>query len=448
MQQLRRDLGLSHAIMTVMGCVIGSGIFALPAVAYAQAQAPGLGIAVWLIGGLISLAAGLTVAELGAAMPRAGGTYEFLSAAYGRWMGFLQGWAWFTVYNSATNAAVAMLITTYLSALIPMSQTAQTILSVALILALTAINTLGVRVGGAITVVTTLGKLVPLALLIIFGLPHASGATFTPMLPQSTGIMTALAGALLPVLFAYDGWTYVGQLAEEIKNPQRNIPLALMIGLSAITVIYTLFNVALAGVLPFNTILGSEKPVVPMASLLFGEGGSKLITVGMLVSMFGTLNAIVMTSPRYYYAMARDGLFPAAKKVASLDPRRGTPVVSLWLSGLWSVVLLLSGKFEQMLGLVVFVGWLFYVLTMIGVIILRYKRPDMHRPYKAWGYPVVPVLAIAAGLWILGQSLISDPKTALIGLGLTATGLPIYLWLRRQPRPEAQAEPAPAVAAD
>jgi basic amino acid/polyamine antiporter, APA family len=445
---LRRDLGLPQAMFTVIGTVIGSGIFALPAVVFASTAAPGLGIAAWVLGGLISLAAGPTVAELAAALPKAGGSYDFLREAYGPWMGFLQGWATFLAYNSAMGAALAMLFTTYLTTLVPITPAVQTAVGLVLILLLTVINGIGVRFGGLVQVVTTLGKLIPIGLLILFGLPHIQSANLMPFLPQGKSLAVALAGAVMPVLFAYDGWIMVGQLAEEVKNPQRNIPLALVGGISVVALLYTVFNVVLVGVLPLGTLTASAKPVVPLADLLFGSVGSKLITVGMLVSMFGTLNAVTMTAPRYYYAMARDGLFPAARQVATLHPKYQTPVAALVLSAVWSAVLLLSGQFGQLLNLVVFVGWLFYVFTMAGVLVLRRTRPDMERPYKVWGYPVVPLVGIGAGLWILGSSLVTDPRTSLMGIGLTLTGLPIYGWLRRQQKAtaaEAQARAANSV---
>ena len=434
MPHLRRDLGFPHALLTVIGTVIGSGIFALPAIVFAGARAPGLGILAWVAGGLISLAAGLTVAELAAAMPRAGGTYTFLREAYGPWMGFLQGWATFLAYNSAMQAALAMLFTTYLTALVPISPAGQMVVGLILILALTAVNAVGVRFGGLVQVVSTLGKLVPIALLILFGLSRVNTANLLPVVPVGTSIATAMAAAVLPVLWAYDGWIMVGQLAEEVRDPHRNIPLALIVGILIVLVVYTLFNIVLVGVIPMENLTASEKPVVPLASLLFGQGGSRLITIGMLISMFGTLNAVVMTAPRYYYAMARDGLFPAAAKVANLHPRYQTPLAALALSAAWSIVLLLSGQFGHLLNLVIFVGWLFYVFTMIGVIVLRRTRPELHRPYRVWGYPIVPLVGIGSGLWILWSSLITDPRTALIGLGLTATGFPVYFWLQRGTR--------------
>lgn len=445
-QQLRRDLGLPQAILTVIGIVIGSGIFALPAVVFANAKAPGLGLMAWILGGLISLAAGLTVAELTAAMPKAGGTYVYLNEAYGEWLGFLQGWATFLAYNSAMTAALAMVFTSYLTALVPMTPPVQTVVGLGMIALLTWVNILGVKYGGAIQVVATIGKLVPIVLLIGFGLLKADLHNLSPLLPAGgVSISTALAGAVLPVLWAYDGWINVGLMAEEVRNPQRTLPLAFVGGLVIVALVYTAFNVALLGTVPLATLVASEKPVVPMATALFGVAGAKLITVGMLVSMFGTLNAVVMTGPRYYLAMARKGLFPFADKVAALHPRYQTPAAALLASAAWAVVLLLSGKFGQLLNLVVFVAWLFNVFTMGAVLILRRTRPDMPRPYRVWGYPVVPLVGMGAGIWIVWSTFVTDPYTALWGTVLTLTGLPVY-WLlkRKSPAPD----PAPAAADD
>lgn len=431
-KELRRDLGLPQAMLTVIGIVIGSGIFALPAAVFASARAPGLGLLSWVLGGVISLAAGLTIAELAAAMPRAGGSYDYLRAAYGDGMAFLQGWASFLAYNSALMAALAMVFSTYLTGLVPLSPAEQTAVALGMIGLLTVVNAMGVRFGGWIQVISTLGKLVPIFLIIVMGLARLDPARLGPLLPTDGGVSTALAGALLSVLWAYDGWIMVGPLAEEIRDPQRNLPLALIGGLAIVTAVYTLFNVALVGVLPMATITGSENPVMPLAQLLFGSGGAKLITLGMLVSMFGTLNAVTMTAPRHYFAMARDGLFPAAKTIATLHPKHRTPVAALLVSAGWAAVLVISGKFGELLNLVVFVAWLFYVFTMAAVLILRRTRPEMERPYKVWGYPVVPLVGIGAALWILYSSFVTAPKISVLGLGLTLTGLPVYAWLRRQ----------------
>lgn len=430
-QELRRDLGLLQAVFTVVGIVIGSGIFALPAVVFAAARAPGLGVAAWALGGLISLAAALTVAELTAAMPKSGGTYVYLREAYGEWMAFLQGWSSFLAYTSAMQAALAMLLTTYLGALVPLSPLAQSAVGVGAILVLTAVNIYGVRFGGLVQVVATAGKLIPIGLLILFGLAQFNPDHLQPILPEGN-LLQALAGAVLPVLWAYDGWMNVGLLAEEVRNPQRNLPLALIGGLLLVAAVYTAFTSALVGVIPMEQLTGFEKPVVPMAQALFGQGGSWLITLGMVVSMFGTLNGLTLTGPRYYYAMARDRLFPGAAWVAQLHPRYQTPAPSLLICAAWAIVLLFSGTFEQLLNLVVFVAWLFYVLSMGAVFVLRRTRPEMHRPYRVWGYPVVPLVGIGSGIWILWNSWLSDSRTAALGLALTLSGFPVYWLLRRR----------------
>jgi len=433
MPNLRRDLGLSQATFTVIGIVIGSGIFALPAVVLTRAMTPGLALMAWVVAGLVSLAAGLTIAELVAAMPRAGGTYVYLKEAYGSGVGFLQGWTQFIAYSSGVNAALAIMFTNYLAELVPLGATAQKLVGLAMIAGLTLVNAIGVRFGGWIQVTATVGKLVPIVLLILFGLLNLEVSNLGPFMPEhSAGLATAFAGAVLPALWAFDGWMNIGMMAEEVKNPQRNLPLALLGGLGVVTLIYLAFNVALIGMVDGATLAASEKPVLPMAAALFGANGAKLITLGMLVSMFGSMNAFVMTAPRYYFAMARDGLFPGAKQVARLHPKYQTPVAAMVASAVWSAVLLLSGQFGQLLNLVVFVSWVFNTLAMVAVIVLRRTRATMERPYRVWGYPVVPAIGIAAGLWIVGSQFVNDPRTALLGAGLALSGLPVYWWLRRQ----------------
>lgn len=439
-QELRRDLGLLQAAMAVVGIVVGSGIFVLPAVVFAAARAPGLGIAAWVLAGLMSVAAALTLAELAAAMPKAGGTYVYLREAYGDWMAFLQGWSTFLAYNSAMQASLAMLFASYLGALVPLSPTAQSLVGVAAIIFVTAVNIYGVRFGGWLQVISTLGKLIPIALLILGGLAHFNVQNLQPVLPEG-GIGIALAGAVLPVLWAYDGWMNVGQLAEEIRQPQRNLPLALIGGLMFVTVIYALFCVALVSVIPMQDMLGVEKPVVPMAEALFGSRGGWLITLGMVVSMFGTLNGLTMTGPRYYFAMARDRLFPAARWMSEVHPTAKTPAHSLQLCALWATVLFFSGTFEQLLNMVVFVSWLFNVFSMVAVLVLRRTRPDMERPYKVWGYPIIPLVGIASGIWVLGSSFVSDPQTSILGTLLTLSGFPAY-WLLRRRRAAEEAQKA------
>lgn len=431
--ELRRELGLPQAVATVIGIVIGSGIFALPAAVFAAARAPGLGLLAWLLGALISLAAGLTLAELTAAMPRAGGVYVYLKEAYGDWAGFLQGWISLVAYDSASVAAVAMVFATYVDAIIPLSYWARVGVGLGAILFVTVLNLLGVREGGGFQTLSMVAKLLPMVLLIGFGLLRVHGGALGPVLPGGGSTMVALAGAILPVLFAYDGWINACALAEEIREPQRNLPLALIGGLFGVGIVYVLLNVALLGVVPFTSVTALEKPIVTMAGSLFGSWGAQILTVLMVLSMLGTTNGMAMTAPRYYWAMAKDGLFPFRRQIGWIHPRYGTPWGAQLLTGAVSAVLLLLNTFDQLYTLVIFVIWLEVAAVIGAVFVLRQRRPEMARPYKAWGYPVVPGIAFVAALWIVWSAFVGAPVMAVLGLGLMALGLPLYWWFKRLP---------------
>lgn len=431
--ELRRELGLPQAVATVIGIVVGSGIFALPAAVFAAARAPGLGLVAWLLGALISIAAGLTLAELTAAMPRAGGVYVYLKEAYGDWAGFLQGWVSLVAYDSASIAAVAMVFATYVDALVPLSYGARVGLGLGAILFVTVLNLLGVREGGGFQTLSMVAKLLPMVLLIGFGLLRVRGEALGPLLPEGGSTMGALAGAILPVLFAYDGWLNACALAEEIREPQRNLPLALIGGLFGVGIVYVLLNVALLGVVPFTSVTVLEKPVVTMAGSLFGTWGAEFLTVLMLISMLGSTNGMAMTAPRYYWAMAKDGLFPFRRQIGWVHPRFGTPWGAQLLTGAASAVLLLLNSFDQLYTLVIFVIWLEVAAVIGAVFVLRRRRPEMARPYRAWGYPVVPGIAFVASLWVVWAAFVGAPMMALLGLGLMALGLPLYWWFKRFP---------------
>lgn len=428
--QLRRELGLSHTLVTVIGIVIGSGIFALPAAVFGAAKAPGLGLIAWIVGALVALFAALTLAELTALFPAAGGAYVYVKEAYGPLLGFLRGWTSLVAYDSGLIATVAMIFGAFAATMIPGLTGHEKGIAATGVLLLTLLNLLGVRYGGWIQLAATIGKLVPIALLILFGLARFQPVHLTPFLPVGTGAAGALAAAIPPVLFAYDGWQQAGLLAEEVKNPQRNLPLALILGILTVGVVYTLLNVALLGVMPIGRVMTEAKPVVTMAQDLFGSFGGKLILVGMLISILGTLNGLIMTAPRYYFAMARDGLFPLPALFGRVDPKWGTPVAATLLSGLVALLFVLTGTFEQVLTLAMFVSWLFYVLMIVSVFYLRRTRPDLKRTYRVPGYPVVPVIALAGALWAIWATFMSGPVPALLGLGLVLVGVPVYYWVR------------------
>lgn len=429
--QLRRELGLSHTLVTVIGIVIGSGIFALPAAVFGAAKAPGLGLIAWLVGALVALFAALTLAELTALFPSAGGAYAYVKEAYGPMLGFLRGWTSLVAYDSGLIATVAMIFGAFAVALIPGLAGFETGVAATGVLVLSGLNLLGVRYGGWMQIVFTVGKLVPIALLILFGIFRMTPSNLGPLLPTGTSAWGALAAAIPPVLFAYDGWQNAGVLCEEVKEPQRNLPLALIVGILIVAIVYTLLNIALLGVMPISLVTAEARPVVTMARTLFGTFGGRLILVGMLVSIFGTLNGLIMTAPRYYFAMARDGLFPLPALFGRVDPKWGTPVASTLLSGIVALLFVLTGTFEQVLTLSMFVSWLFYTLMIIAVYRLRRSRPDLHRPYRVPGYPVVPAVALVGALWAIWATFLSGPVPALLGLGLVLLGVPVYGWVRR-----------------
>lgn len=436
---LKRDLGLTEAMTTVIGILVGSGIFILPAQIFLGTQAPGLGILAWIVGGSISIAAGLSIAELAAAMPRAGGTYVYLREAYGEGWAFMQGWISFLAYSSAITAALALAFTAYIGAFVPLTAITANLVAASLVIILTLINYFGVRFGGYIQNIFTFGKLFCIAALVIFGFAYGQAGDFFPLFPEAGGIMAPLAAGVIATLWAYDGWIYVAMMAEEIKNPQKNLPLALIFGISITAIVYAVFNAAVLNVLPMQEIIGAGgQAATVMAGKIFGAMGGTLITIGILVSVFGTLNGVIMTAPRYYYAMARDNLFFASKTVGDVHPRYKTPHVSLIISALWSIVLILTGSFGQLLGLVVFVAWIFYLLSIGALFILRKKRPDLPRPYKVIGYPVIPIIGVLGGIWVLVESFKAlqasfnkDPLFGSIVMLVITAGLPAYFYLEK-----------------
>lgn len=436
--ELKRELGLWEGVSIIGGIMIGSGIFFLGSFVLQRTHlAPGLALLAWLVAGLITLLAGLCYAELGAAIPRAGGAYVYLREAYGPLWGFLQGWTAFFVSASGSISALAMAFATYFSAVVPLSPFNIKILAIATIIFLTIINALGVKLGGQMQNVLMVAKLLPIAVIIGAGLIFGTANNAMTVFPGGTGLVSSFGMALIASLWAYEGWSNVNTIAEEIKNPQRNLPLALLIAIGGVTLIYVLFNYALLKVLPSAAIAADAKPAAAAANMIFGPWGASLVTLGALVSIFGSTNGCVLVFPRMYYAMAKDGLFfPLFSEV---HRKYRTPIPSLTASAAVAIILLYTGTFQQLTTMVVFAGWVFYTLTILSVFILRRKYPDLPRPYKVWGYPVVPLLSVLASLFLLVNCLLEDPRSSLFGLVIPALGVPAYYWFKAaQARREAR----------
>ena len=434
-KDLPRKLGLLDALSIVVGIVIGGGIFLVPNLVARNLTSAGSILGVWVFAGVASFFGALACAELGAAIPATGGQYVFLREAFGPMAGFLCGWSMFTVARTAQVAWMAVTFSLYISYFVPLSPIESKLLGIAAILFFAFVNYRGVSASAWVQKSFTAAKV--LGLLIIIGsaffLFH--GSTETHAAAPATPISLSNFGvALIACLLAYDGWVQMSFVAGEIKNPQRNILLALAIGVSVVMAIYILANAAYLHVLSIPEIAASDHVGATTAERVLGSAGGSLVAVIILLSIIGTLNGCFLTSPRVYFAQARDGLF--FSKFATVHPRFQTPSFSIVAQAVWSIVLLLSGTYETLADYAMFALWIFYGLMILGVIWLRRTQPDLPRPYKMWGYPVTPLLFLAVTAYFIVNTLVERPRPSLAGLALIATGFPVYFLWRKKMRPD------------
>ena len=447
---LKRQLGLFDAAMILCGIVIGSGIFTSTGLMAAYLPSPGWILAVWLAGGLLTLAGALTFAELGAALPRAGGHYVYLHEAFGPLWGFLCGWILFLVYMSGGIAALAAAFSEYLGGLWPVvSQervlwnldllpgsgkflwrvSAAQVAAVVAIQALTWVNWLGVREGKWVQNILTVIKIAVLFGIAVLGLTSSRGQAivwdwnYTGMSP--IGLLLACGTGLVAVSWAFDGWNNVNFTAGEIRDPQRTLPRALLLGTVGVTLLYFLVNLVYFRALPLAEMAGQVRVADLAAVALFGDRSANFLAGAILISILGSLNGSILTGPRIYFAMARDGLF--FRQAGRDHPRNGTPGRAIVLQGVWASLLAVTGTFSQLFTFVMFVSILFWIAAAGAVIRLRFTRPDLQRPYRVPGYPWVPILFMAASAAILVSSLLENPVESMAGLALTAMGIPVYL---------------------
>jgi APA family basic amino acid/polyamine antiporter len=454
---LERRLGVFTATTIIVGSMIGSGIFIAPSIMAGYIASPGLWLGLWLVGGALTLFGALSYAELCAAMPHAGGQYVFLREAFGPVTAFLYGWTLFLVIQTGTNAAVAIAFAKYLGGvglhvgekdivlhLGAFTVSRAQIVAVGVLALLTWVNARGVREGAFVQNVFTVLKVAAIAVLVLIGFASGRGSFshFSPAFGTELGsaglkmgLLAAVGVAMSKALFAYDAWNTVTFTAEEIREPQRNLPRALVVGTLITTVAYTAACAVYLYVLPLDRMAAIEENRVAseIAGVLLGAAGVTLVSIAILVSTFGCVNGLILGGARVLFAMARDRLFfPAAARV---HPTRHTPTGALVLQGVWSAVLALSGSYDRLLTYVIFASLAFNALTVIGLIRLRRTRPDMVRPYRAWGYPVTPALYLAGAFFFLVYIFVGDPADACIGIGLVALGVPAYVWFRRTAQP-------------
>jgi APA family basic amino acid/polyamine antiporter len=427
--QLRRVLGLFDATMVNVGVMVGSAVF-LTASSVARAlPQPLLQLAVWALAALFSLAGALTIAELGAALPAAGGLYVYLREAFGGIWGFLYGWALFVVIQTAAIAAVAVAFASYCAHFIPLSPLAAKLLAAAGIAALTAVNILGVREGVLFQNVATVAKLAAIIGLVLLSFGGRAGtwahfAATEPFSLAGNGLPT-LGAALIGPLFAFDGWITTSYIGGEVRRPGRTLPLAALASVAIVTALYLALNAAYLYVLGPRGVAGARLVAADTAQAIVGPRGAALVALMVMVATIGALNGNILAGARVFYAMAEEGLF--FRPIARIHPRLGTPAISLLVQGAVSVAFVFSGRFEQLLTSCLFASWLFYALGGVAVFVLR-RRADLTRPYRVWGYPLVPGFFVAFAALLLVSTAAADPRDAAVGLVLLLTGIPAHLF--------------------
>lgn len=448
MTELKRELGTWAAASIVVGTVIGSGIFLVPRAMAQRVGTPEMVFAVWIFGGLLSLAGALSYAELSAAMPEAGGEYAYLREAYGPVWGYLYSWTQMWVAKSGSLATLATGFFYYLTTFFPsLDRVIYTValpigphggpleirtgqlFAMALILALAWLNYFGVKLGGNVQVAVTGVKVGLIGFIVIAGLGF--GQYHAPAIGAAAPLTTAgFFAALVAALWAYDGWNNVAMVASEVRDPQRNLPRALIWGTAAVIGIYLLANAAYFKVLSVTEVAATPRVAGEMMGRIFGNAGAGAVSVAAMISIFAALNGSILSGSRVPYAAARDGLF--FRGLATVHPRYATPSVSILALSGWSALLVLSGRYEQLFTYVIFASWILYGMTTAAVIVLRRKQPDMPRPYRTVGYPWVPATFVLVALALVLSTLRDSPRESLMGIALIILGLPFYLYWRKR----------------
>ena len=430
---LRRELGLFDSTMINVGTMIASAIFIVPATVSAALPGSAAATLVWVVGGAVSLLGALSIAELAAAYPEAGGQYAYLREAYHPALGFLYGWANFAVINTASIAAIAVGFARYVGFFTYLSELAIRIVAVLSIVALTLLNCRGVRLGATTQNILTTLKMGALAALIVtsFGLHGGSTANLQPLWPAGSAShwIGPFGIAMVSVLWAYDGWIETTYVGSEIVDPGRNLPRSIILSTIIVIAFYVLASSAYLYVLSPTGVAKSALVASDAARVTIGAAGAAFVVVAILISTIGANNGIVLTAARIPYAMARDGLF--FRSQGYVHPRYATPMVALLTQGAIASILTLLGTYNQLILYVVFAQFVFYALSAGAVIRLRRTAPQVARPYRTWGYPVTPLVFIAFAVWLVYNTIVETPKDSAIGAGLILLGLPGYYYWRR-----------------
>jgi len=447
--QLARDLGVGAATAIVVGTIIGSGIFLVPAEMTQAVGSAKLVYLAWIVGGLLSFAGALTYAELGAMKPQSGGEYVYVRDAYGPLWGFLYGWTWFLIAKPASIATITTGIvrilgtfptfsffsTEFLHA--PIALNYGQLAAILAAILISVLNYLGVKKAGEFQLIFTILK-IAIILGIIAICFSASQGTWHNFAGDFVGAKGGIAGffaALVAALWAYDGWNDLNMVAEEVRQPERNIPIALIAGVAIVGALYILVNAAVQYVLPVDTIAISQRPASDAIAVVLGPLGASIVSAGMALSMFVTLNGTIMSGARVPFAVARDGYFFRA--LADVHPRFHTPSGAIVVQCVLAILLLLGGgNFRQFFSLAIFAEWLFYMISGSTVFVFRKRDPNARRPYHVWGYPVVPALFVAASAVLLYYTFTDNLRNSSLGLLVIAAGIPVFYYFSRKRKDE------------
>jgi APA family basic amino acid/polyamine antiporter len=449
--ELSRDLGVSHASAVVVGTIIGSGIFLVPAEMMQAVGSAKLVYLAWVVGGLLSFAGALTYAELGAMKPQAGGEYVYVRDGYGPLAGFLYAWTWFLIAKPASIATVVTGLVRILGTFpffsffsvnaiaTPFAVTWGQLFAIAAAVLISLLNYLGVKKAGEFQLVFTLLKVAIILGIVVIcfsGVGNVSNRGWHNFAGTFAGAKGGIAGfmaALVAALWAYDGWNDLNMVAGEVKRPERNIPIALIAGVATVGVLYILVNAGVQYVLPANTIAASPRPASDAVALVMGRIGASVVSAGMAISMLVTLNGTIMSGARVPFAVARDGYFFRA--LAEVHPRFHTPSVAIFVQAVLSILLLLIGaNFRQLFSLAIFAEWLFYMIAGSTIFAFRWRNPQAARPYRMWGYPVVPALFVLVAAALLAYTFKNDWPNSGYGLLVILAGIPVFAYFSSRRR--------------
>ncbi|TDM11987.1 APC family permease [Macrococcus lamae] len=443
-KKLQQTIGFWTAITIVIGTIIGSGVFVKPSVVLNHAGSSNMAIWAWVVGGILTLAAGLTIAEVGAQIPKTGGLYAYIRDIYGSFWGFLTGWVQTVIYGPAIIASLTLFFGILISNFFNLNQSTGVWIGIAALTFLVLLNIVGTSLGGAMQNITTIAKLIPVFAIIVFGLLWGKAPIFNQdvsnLIVQKDQIN--FGRAVLATLFAYDGWIMLTNLTGEMKNAKRNLPLAMLVGLSVVTLAYVFINIAVFHVIPAETLVGlGNTSSAEAAKVLFGDLGSKFVNIGVIISIFGCLNGKIMTFPRVPFAMADDKLLPLSGPISYINPKTKTPVgalVIVYILGLLLVLLTLLipsvVNADYLSEICIFIIYVFYIMAFIGLFLLRKRTKGTARSYSVPLYPIVPLVAILGGLFIIISTLQSDFLGALYSIIIVLVGIPFYFMLKNKQR--------------